>query len=445
MLNCDFHYQDVNCFNNVDNWSATIFGDNPVLDGVESREVAVSADHLNWAEISRKGGILPYSHYQVQSLKATQQPATHTGNCFSPYGGQSRARLSGDAGAITYITIQSSPPDTVVNLDALLQGAAAEAQSLGWDILVDLVESPKTVALFYQWYRKFRDRKKHIRKLVWKSFRDPHTKRLTKLSNLSRLTKARMLENEFLNLWMESRYGWRPLVYSAVAISDAMSAWTDTPEFRIVRARRREIVTESTQPVFTAQWARSEQVANPVIESNSVHKRTVTGRGYFIGKIEATQIRESSLNLNPFSTGLELMPYEFVLGWFFNHMDAARAHWPSAQFTQSALGVSTLTEEVLDIGFYHQGSSKKAHSAGGRLVLNQDTYLREPRTDVPWDLLYRPKLSVAKLIDLKALFLKNAFGDMTPTFRKINRADKHWGTVSSQYPPWAGNRSSWRI
>lgn len=239
------------CYPFYSTYPASVIGGEPI-DIIDIKSVGVSGQTPGWQQLLAEGELLPVTEYSVSRQFAVQQPAIHSENCYN-LGGSGRYTQSGTAFAYTQLTVTSNPNCTVPNLDALLQAAHAEAQSLGWDVLVDLAESPETYQLFAKYVKLFRDRRAFIQKLTRKGLRDPKTGRYTRINNLSKSARARIAEREFLNHWMESRYAWRPLVFSSEAIIEAINTWRE-PVAELVKVRKSQTETASSPATFSGLY-----------------------------------------------------------------------------------------------------------------------------------------------------------------------------------------------
>ena len=381
-------------------YPSAVFGGIPI-DVIDQKVVSESSTVDQWRELQANGQLLPVTKYAVSRQFGMQQRASHIGNCYNQ-GGSTRYIQTGEAAAISEVSVYSTPQLDDPNLDMLLQAAHAEAQSLGWDILVDLAESKETYALFAKYVKLVLNRRTHIQRLVRKGLTDPKSGRYVRMNNMTKSAKARIADRHFLDHWMESRYAWRPLVFSSEAMVEAIQNWRE-PEKRLVKVRKSNTVTTSGDAVLTnIRWQRTANVQYPTIDE-SKYTGTSRGRAFFLGYILREEAKKASLNLNPVSSVEELIPYSFVWNWFFNINELTRAHWPSVRYEQYVAGTSLRNEEMVEINFSHPGDSSHAGCTEGILQLSEDSYARNPAHDIPWDLSFRAKVSPAKLLDLYAM------------------------------------------
>lgn len=357
----------------------------------------------NYWELVEAGALLPVTNYHVSQKEAQGSPSTFAGECYRPFWPTTQ-KSSGDAVGIASLNILSELDPHDDRLDMLLQRAVADGLSQGWDVLTELAESPETVKMFYRYIKAFRNRKLHVAKLVRKGLKHPKTGRLTAWKKLSGKERLTIFENQFLNRWMEVRYGWRPLVYSSEAVVETLRNVFDTSD-RVVRTRAREDSSESSSiPSITVATSRSTGAGS--IEYLATHEKRVEQRGFFIGLIKQRNVKEMSFTLNPVGTAWEIVPYSFVVDWALNINELAQAHWPVSYYAQRVMGVSTKITETCVVDFWSHGDDYTGSHYGGKLSVSETSYTREPRGQVPWDLSLRSRVTLPKMVDLTAI-LKN--------------------------------------
>jgi hypothetical protein len=345
----------------------------------------------------RNGLILPVTRYDVSRSVAEGKPAEHLGNCHAADWPFVR-KCSGDAMAVHSCTINSSLPPVDDVSAALLQRVYADAQSRGWAILVELAEAPETVKMFQKYVSRFKNRKEYIARRARRNAKRKWKYVPKRYS--SKKAFYQYYERMFLDYWMEMRYGWRPLVYSSIDILNAISSMQQPQVVRVREHKRHEEKTAGV-PNYSIVWSTATGSGYPSYETAS-HSRTHNQRAFFVGDIRKNTFG-NVLDLNPLSTAWELVPYSFVVDWFFNTSDLARAHWPTSSYSDYTMGTSVKVEEsfILHYGKLEDG---EAESIGGVFSLREERYSRRPAHSVPWDLSYYPRVSLGKMTDLRKIF-----------------------------------------
>jgi len=196
------------------------------------------------------------------------------------------------------------------------------------------------------------------------------------------------------NAWLEGRYGWRTFVYDLEDLNKALSRLKEEQKSRYNKSKRF---------VYQDLWSDvipfSDQAINGYfVDTNTV---TVSTRGSVTADIDIP-----TFSFNPVVTAWELVPYSFVLDWFWN---VGRA--------LSALTFITLnTKYVASIGYsidYErernlQVSSWKTGWSGTYAV--QSKYTGQLKYRIPCHVPYTPYLNVRlsdyKILDLLAMLVQ---------------------------------------
>lgn len=248
---------------------------------------------------------------------------------------------------------------TIGNSDYYVQAAAAKIYSQGWDALTFGAELSKTVVMF----RAF----------------------LTRWADLARTGKLE-------SLWLEGRYGWRPLVYDIQDINKAIKNLNEG------RKRFRDHVGQNT----TRQWDQVNTINTVygVLTCTTKYTDTFGIRGSIVADIEPPRIQ-----FNPLVTAWELMKLSFVIDWVLN----------VGQFLESLSFLALSREYYATAGFqvkrqYVQSSTFVPASgcigtwwtsSRGEATLTQ----RIP-TSVSTIPLPKLRLGAFKVLDLVALFIQ---------------------------------------
>jgi len=140
--------------------------------------------------------------------------------------------------------------------------------------------------------------------------------------------------DQFLNRWLETRYGWAPLVYDVQGHLKALDSLNNSKSRRLVargRASDRVDVDISWQPLH------SGGVTEPITFRRQI-RFDVQARAYVLYEADCSfqAARAFGVTSVPLSVW-ELVPFSFVVDWFVNVGD-----WLSA--ISPKLGISTLAE-----------------------------------------------------------------------------------------------------
>lgn len=109
---------------------------------------------------------------------------------------------------------------------------------------------------------------------------------------------------KFNNGWMETRYGWRPLYNDMKNIYELLTDPGRYSDFHRASVRSGNSFQEYQQiPLSYGSWAGTLLMD---------YKATLSSRGYAITKMVPPRV-----SVNPVITGWELVPYSFVVDWFY--------------------------------------------------------------------------------------------------------------------------------
>lgn len=115
------------------------------------------------------------------------------------------------------------------------------------------------------------------------------------------------------SLWLEYRYGWRPLIYDAQSIGEALAELHSNNDKRRRNRVKGRVITEfqTSSSVDSTLTGSCQQ--------GVVHRTTIDTTW----KFETRALVAGDISLQPFSfnpplTAWELVPYSFVIDWFLN-------------------------------------------------------------------------------------------------------------------------------
>jgi hypothetical protein len=246
-----------------------------------------------------------------------------------------------------------------VNTGPYVQAAAARIYSNGFDALTFLAELKKTIRMFYKTADTFKG-----------------------LLNQGKLSET----------WLRARYGWRILFYELNDISNALET------LDIKRKRYSETCGGTQVGASSTSTAVTSASFNATL--NTVVSWKLSVRGNIVADIEPPRFE-----FNPITTAWELIPYSFIVDWFFK----------VGQWLASMSFLAFTSEYVASTGYrleYTQRIYLSAISPKAGWILNDvhsdyttvATLSNRAPTTVPFRL--STNLSVpeaAKILDLLAL------------------------------------------
>lgn len=261
------------------------------------------------------------------------------------------------------------------------------------DILVQIAESKKTVYSLISILR-------HVMKIV----------RNVEQLKLRALMKE-ISPKELANRWMECRYALRPLMYDARGIITAYYSDYKRQKMRqTFRAYASDVANTSETDVLL--WSSSAGT----LRGNATASRTIEVRAGVLTFVESLQTLGLWGFTEPFEAAWELIPYSFIIDWFFNVGKLLASWTPNIGFKtlaswyvvtdytylmcQLTSGTNIPTRNYWDYR-YVSGSYSKT-----------DVFkYRCPNPDRPGLPSIQFHLSKPKLLDL-GIILKNLYGSM---------------------------------
>lgn len=281
-----------------------------------------------------------------------------------------------------------NPPP--INTGALMTEAVARARSELWDVGTTAAEMGKTVSMIMGLQRKNFKRMDKI---------------LLEMTSRKRASRANLagLADEFSQLWLSGRYGWRPLAYD---YQNAQSAIEKTLSGLFVHTRK--YASETTSLSHESNWTKLAQN----VEYRWTTMSTRTARA-FVG-MEASG---AAAYIDPLVTAWELVPFSFVIDWFFNIGANISAYSPTATGKVAWAGVSNEIETVRTLEYRHTGTTTYTEKQVQPFSTITRSYNRGPETPGV-SFAFRPNFDGFKAADLMALTLQ-ALLRKSNAFRKI--------------------------
>lgn len=219
--------------------------------------------------------------------------------------------------------------------------------------LVSLMESGKTLAGLIDTARRVTKFLKNVKRLQLNEIYRYNLKRKPKWLQQKRNPRSKRSErawneireeftlNSLADRWMEIRYGWRPLYYEVIGAINALKA-----QFKHLRQTFRGKATDTLEAERVCS-ARHTLQSWGWVDYTAVQKASVslTARAGVLTDVDLSKMDPWGFTKIP-ESALELHPYSFVLGWFFNTTEWLGSWTPDVGFTPLASWVTTEVVET---------------------------------------------------------------------------------------------------
>lgn len=343
----------------------------------------------HFATKKAKGEVLPFTQYERwdlawrsdghQTLEWWAQP------CSGLY---RKAVIRNDALGETFPLTEATAaacfqaiwkPDDIADI---LQAAAGKFYDRRWDAGTFAAELHKTIMMIVQ-----------LRQRVWRYAAD-----IKRMSDYRNAAVRAGIKNP-ASWYLEWVFGWKNLIRD---IEGAHKALTHTRLSEFFRGYRVKplLLEDKTEIVRQGPWPNSEWRDILVVTKREVHIK-----GSVVGKFLSGTVDQSAPYMQPVITGLEVIPYSWVVDYFVNVGGAIKAALTLLQLkdVSSAYGIRevlTITKTVSKTG---HGSTLRSYSATGSANLYAERRLRIPHPVPLTPVLGLPKGS--QLWNLLALLL----------------------------------------
>lgn len=365
-------------------------------------------------KLVKTGGFLPINSAQIGTVQYNLQ-SPHSGSA-NYKATPSPGGVVGYSGTFHYpvgATVLSPAVIDSSKVDLVVIQALASAKEPDFDVLTFIGEFGDTVRLFKATFNRFakvssRIAKKATRRADRRAVKDyladlrnrgvSLTPAQRSAIKRSKRAKRRDIIAEFNQLWLEGRYGWRPLVYD---VQSLMTLLRKKAENNLAR--------KSAQLVVDLDGTESSVLDNGAIR----YERTVTRIGTATYHCRVFyQDHMSSIGANPIITAYELTRFSFVMDWFINVGAWLQAMSPREGFTE--LGISTsvkfdykdLFVQTCSEGYNHTHNVSLSDAV---LVTSVLKYVRDPYSSIPLPHV-NVNLNPLKVLDLFALLYQGRRG-----------------------------------
>jgi len=264
-------------------------------------------------------------------------------------------------------------PDSA-ELDGLVLDASSRASSATLDVLTELFQARQDLELMRSVAHAFNSKVLDLAKEAIRSGRKNPWKR-------------------FRELWLEERFGIRPMCYLFRDMAKAYSKFLNSHVFNVGKAASQFDI--STRDLVTGDNGYQAYMTEDVLEG----KLKLKAIAYVEHRLS------NILGFDPFVTAWELTRYSFVVDWFINVSGWVSTLRP--RLTGQFLGAGD--SWAYDVTYTRTFTSLALHGDGTGscppVIWTEKTlsYTREPAS-VPFP-SFNPNLNWAKVVDLAALFV----------------------------------------
>lgn len=274
--------------------------------------------------------------------------------------------------------------------DLVVIKALSEAKTADWDVLVFLGELRETRQLLDNFVLRINNTGRRLANRAWRYERN-------RARRQKRPYSFRKAVEKFNELWLEARYGWRPLVYEILAICKALRHKTKNKMTR----RSAQIIVDLAEVVVGTPFDNGQCRFEGQMER--VGKARYRAVCFYKDNMGA-------VGSNPVIAGWQLKRLSFVVDWFIDITSWLTAISPREGY--SGLGISvSATAEYTDT-FTQQGMSTHIPPFDTTVSLTPlkkvrkvRSYQRGPYTGVPLPSI-NVNLNPMKWYDLVALALQ---------------------------------------
>lgn len=357
----------------------TLPGDPPVLDRVSYggiRTIKEIADVVTsgFFSLKRCGKFLPINPVVITTSTESRLPGSvsYTDTRYS-------AVYTGEYSYISNDFLPVPEPDLDLVYAATL-AAVSNAAAAEWDVLTFLAEFKKSAELMGDIGRRFNRKTFDMARQARRWKRNPW--------------------GRFREIWLESRYGIRPIVYDFKSAYKAFTTFKD--KLTLIKGKGSESDTFQDEhdtgyvPVGIG-W--EKRILRRSTMSASYHGSCYLRYSGDVGAVGR------SFGADPLLTAWELVPYSFVVDWFINI--GAYVSTIQPQLRGNILGIGSSYKIVTSqSAIYSQRNISGHHDVGSygpaTNLVEKEYYVRYP-SEVPFP-SFLPKLTLPKIVDLVALF-----------------------------------------
>lgn len=359
--------------------------------GTTSTKTIEDVQTAGFHSLRKCGKFLPLNPVEIVTTTETREPGTGDHN-FSLSGGCFRIRNTGPLW-LSRTWLLNVPPVDEDLVDQVATNAIADCKAGIHDALTDLVEIRQTAGLIGTQFNRINAFAMKAAKLA----RDIRRGRVKQWLRGGRRGKAPpSWLDTFSQLWLEYRYGWRPLIKSVEDMIAALQSKLKKGD--IVRGSGSVTVDLSDAKVtVTTPTAWTTRTEDYVISGS----RTYRGKAY--AEINTSQ---AVFQFDPLVTAWESIPYSFIVDWALQVGNWLQAITPfsGAILLGSQVSVKDSYTRVQKFDEVYNDSQHQGAFHGLTTTVEVESYLRFPHgagTLPSWNL----RLNPSRILDLVALVL----------------------------------------
>lgn len=324
------------------------------------------------------GGFLPLNPVTIETITETRTAGSgdeswnFTGGCY-------RDQQVGSKWSLNAWLVALPPYDEDI-LDVVVTEAIANSREAIFDALTTAAEMGQTGRLLVNAFLDIKRFARRAAEFAARRGRGLSRKQILKL---------------FSSKWLEYRYGWLPLLYSAEDLVRSLESELQKDD--IVSGKSR-VVTDLSDTEVKSQYFPS----TGTLSQTHTLTGTRTYRGAAYSTIGSPELAKSGLD--PLVTGWELIPFSFVVDWFVQVGTWLKAVSPFAGAQELGSMASVKDEYVLE-QFDNWAFNAPGHTGsftGRSTKLEVERYHRFARSggSLP---SWNPRLTKVRIVDLLAL------------------------------------------
>lgn len=348
--------------------------------GSQTTKKIQSQNTPNFTQLRKCGEFLPLNTVKIETFNVTRTPGTVS----CQVNDSANTMYRGSSWFDNYVVPSDFIPTPSSALsDAAVLSAAANCIDEAWDVLTfasQIQQTAQTIAsvghrfnsaTFLMANRAVKKAKKNPA-LVYQYFRD---------------------------LWLEARYGIRPMMYDAYDAANFLNKLLNGGTGGLVTGRGRQIETFNKHQ---GNWVHYDTTWDIMDELDFSGSYTHRGIAYQMPK----KLGKHGLVADPLVTAWEVMPYSFVVDWFIDIGSWVKTLVPQVTSQYAGIGKSLRVDSEFKgkrIYRVKPGRGTGTWDNGLKTVTSR-TYYREPSL-IPFPSPI-PRLTLPKVVDLFTLFIR---------------------------------------
>lgn len=222
------------------------------------------------------------------------------------------------------------------------------------------------------------------------------------------------------DLWMEFRFGWRPFLGEVETLSQCLGT-LQQKQHRYNFREYGSLSFGSQSQSFVAVRNELSSAINLTVEQTVETKYSIRAGILAVGKPNGYPDRYGGSIFAIGKTAWDLVPFSWAVDYVFNVGDVIAASSPDSLWYSWDMYCSQTIEktsktEIIDSSFRYSGYIGDSGTGGYRKVTDIE-YSRERITESPVNLIFKPSLSMAQIID-STIAAKQVWGSVYKTALK---------------------------